>query len=163
MRRKILIVSDSHGKEENLRKAVANMAGTMDGMIHLGDSLCSPERMEEIAGCPVEMVRGNCDGSLYGLPGSKLIEIGPYKAFLTHGHQFGGAWGVESMKEAARENGAQIVMFGHTHEPMIEPYGDVAVINPGSISQPRQEGHRPTYVVMNIEEDGSADYVLAHL
>lgn len=163
MSTKILIVSDSHGKTEYLRKAIANMAGTMDRMIHLGDSLCSLEAMVDLAGCPVDMVRGNCDSMLHKLPGSKLVALGPHTALLTHGHQYGGKWGIESMKEAARENNAGIVMFGHTHEPVIEPYGDVVVINPGSISQPRQEGHRPTYVVMNIEEDGRTDYVLVHL
>lgn len=163
MSKKILIVSDSHGKAENLRKAVANMAGTMDRMIHLGDSLCSLETMENIAGCPVDMVRGNCDSMLHGLPIAKLVQIEQYTALITHGHQYGGKWGVESMKEAARENGAGIVMFGHTHEPMLETYSDVVVLNPGSISQPRQEGHRPTYIVMTVEEDGRAEYVLVHL
>lgn len=163
MSAKILIVSDSHGRMDNLRKAVANMAGTMDRMIHLGDSLCSLEAMEELAGCPVDMVRGNSDGAACRLPESKLVKIGNYTAFLTHGHRYGCKWSLEAMKEAARQNGAGIVMFGHTHIPLLEPYGDVAVLNPGSISQPRQEGHRPTYMVMTVEDDGRADYVLVHL
>ena len=163
MSKKILIVSDSHGRMENLKKAITNMAGTMDRMIHLGDSLCSLETMEELAGCPVDMVKGNCDSLMSDLPLSKLIQIGQHTAFLTHGHKFGGLWGIDAMKKTARENGAGIVMFGHTHEPMVEPYGDVVVLNPGSISQPRQEGHQPTYIVMNMEEDGRTDYVLVRL
>ena len=163
MRRKILIVSDSHGKMQNLRKAVDNMAGTMDRMIHLGDSLCSLETMEEIAGCPVDIVKGNSDSIMCAFPFSKVVQIEQYTAFLTHGHKYGGKWGIDAMKEDARANGAGILMFGHTHEPMIEPYGDVVVLNPGSISQPRQEGHQPTYIVMTVEEDGRAEYVLVHL
>lgn len=163
MSTKILIVSDSHGKMDNLRKAIGNMAGTMDRMIHLGDSLCSLETMEELAGCPVDMVRGNSDGFTCSLPLSKLVKIGDYTAFLTHGHRYDCKWSLGPMKEAARENGAGIVMFGHTHMPLLEPYGDVVVLNPGSISQPRQEGHRPTYMVMTVADDGRADYVLVHL
>lgn len=163
MAEKILIVSDSHGKMQNLRKAVSNMAGTMNRMIHLGDSLCSLEEMEEIAGCSVDMVKGNSDSIMSDLPTSKVVQIGQYTALLTHGHKYGGKWGIDSMKEAARENGAGILMFGHIHEPIIEPYGDVVVLNPGSISQPRQEGHRPTYIVMTIEDDGRAEYALVHL
>ena len=65
-----------------------------------------------------------------------------------------------TMKDIAKENGADIVMFGHSHKPVIEKSGDVTVINPGSISRPRQDGFRPTYMVMNIEDDGRTDFVL---
>jgi hypothetical protein len=158
---KILIVSDSHGINTNLKQAVKNMKGTHDRMIHLGDSLCSPETIEEIAGCPVDMVRGNCDSSIYGVPASKIIEIEGYRILLLHGHQYAGIYGTESLRELAKENNVQIVMCGHTHVPLIER-GDVTIINPGSISRPRQEGHIPTYMVMNIEK-GQADFVQVYL
>lgn len=156
---KVLIVSDSHGRNTNLIKAIKNMGNHLDLMIHLGDSQCSLDEMEALVNCPVEMVKGNCDSYLLGVPIEKVISIGPHKALLTHGHMYGGAWGIDNMKQTARDNGAGIVMFGHIHEPIIEPYSEVVVINPGSISQPRQEGHRPTYVVMTVEENGRTDYV----
>jgi putative phosphoesterase len=158
---KILIVSDSHGKNTNLKKAVANMQGTHDRLIHLGDSLCSPETIEEIAGCPVDMVRGNCDSSIYGVPLSKIIEIEGYRILLLHGHQYAGISGLDSLRATAKANDVQIVMCGHTHVPLIER-GEVTIVNPGSISQPRQEGHIPTYLVMNIE-NGQVDFVPVHL
>lgn len=163
MSQKILIVSDSHGQNDNLRRVVKNMAGTMDRMIFLGDAICSPEIIEEIAGCPVDQVRGNGDSSIYGIPNSKLIEIGEYKALITHGHQYGVYAGTDTLKQAARENGAQIAMFGHTHQPLIDTSSDVVVLNPGSVSLPRQMGREKTYLVMNIEEDGRTEYVLCHL
>lgn len=135
---------------------------SFDMMIHLGDFQTDPERITRLVDCPVEMVRGNSD--LYsGLPGAKLLEIGPHKAFLTHGHLYGGRYGIPQMKEIAKENGADIVMFGHIHEPLLEQEDGMTVLNPGSISQPRQEGHRPTYMVMTVEEDGSADYATIYL
>lgn len=134
------------------------MKGTHDRMIHLGDAQCDPKIIEELAGCPVDMVRGNCDSSCYGLPLSKMIELGDYRVLLTHGHQYGGMAGIASLRETARANGAGIVMCGHTHVPMVDASGDVTVVNPGSISQPRQEGHQPTYLVMNIEH-GRAEFV----
>lgn len=156
---KVLIVSDSHGRNANLVKAIDNMKGHLDLMIHLGDSQCSLEEIEALVDCPVEMVKGNSDSVLLNVPKEKVISIGPHRALLTHGHMYGGAWGIDAMKQTARDNGAGIVMFGHIHEPIVEPYSDVVVINPGSISQPRQEGHRPTYVVMTVEDDGRTDYV----
>ena len=94
------------------------------------------------------------------LQGAKLIQIGGHKVFITHGNHYGGEFGIPTMREIAKENGADIVMFGHSHKPVIEKSGDVTVINPGSISRPRQDGFRPTYMVMNIEDDGRTDFVL---
>lgn len=159
MSMKVLIVSDSHGDNTNLKKAIQNMGDYLDLMIHLGDMQCDVDVIKGLVKCPVEFVKGNCDGML-GVPAAKLIDIAHHKVFITHGHIYGGKWGIETMKDIARENGADVVMFGHIHEPLIEPYSDVAVINPGSISRPRQEGHRPTYAVMTIEDDGRTDYVL---
>ena len=62
------------------------------------------------------------------------------------------------MKDIALENGAEIIMFGHTHEPIIEKYPGITVINPGSLSRPRQDGHRPTYIVMTVEDNGNTDF-----
>lgn len=153
---KILIVSDSHGRNENLKKAVSNMKGMHDRMIHLGDFQCSPSVIEELAGCPVDMVRGNCDSFLSGIPQSKMIDIEGHKVLLTHGHQYGGMVG--ALREMAKENGVSIVMFGHTHVPLVDTEDGVTVVNPGSISQPRQDGHKPSYLVMNIE-NGIVDFV----
>lgn len=162
MRQKILIVSDSHGNHKYLKKAIQNMGSYLDLMIHLGDSQTDPEVITGLVDCPVEMVRGNSDG-LSDLPGTKLVDLGPHKALLTHGHRYGGRYGIPSMKELAKDNGADIVMFGHIHEPLLEHEDGMTVLNPGSISQPRQEGHRPTYMVMTIEEDGRTDYATIYM
>ncbi|WP_337460699.1 hypothetical protein [Jutongia sp.] len=51
---KVLIVSDSHGRNDNLRKAVANMRGTHCRMLHAGDFQCSPQEIYDLAGVPVD-------------------------------------------------------------------------------------------------------------
>lgn len=158
MSMKILVVSDTHGNNSNLKKAIANMGSSFDLMVHLGDIMCSPDIIANLTDCPVEMVRGNCD--MNNLQTARLIDIAGHRAFITHGHRYGGRWGIDTMKDIAKENGADIVMFGHTHEPLIEKYTNITVINPGSLSRPRQDGHRPTYIVMTVEEDGRVDYSL---
>ncbi len=57
---RILIVSDTHRKNENYMK-VLQMVGRMDLVIHLGDIEGSEYTIQEAAGCPVEMVAGNND------------------------------------------------------------------------------------------------------
>ncbi len=48
-----------------------------------------------------------------------------------------------------------IVMFGHTHRPLIEKDHGVVALNPGSTSYPRQDGHLPSYIVMEIDANGT--------
>ena len=50
------------------------------------------------------------------------------------------------------------VMYGHTHVPYIEIGDDVTILNPGSISYPRQPGRKPTFLIMEIDEEGQAHY-----
>ena len=123
-------------------------------LIHLGDIQGSLEGIERLVDCPVEAVSGNCD-MIPELPGAKIIPIGKEKALITHGHRYGCKQGTGMMRELAEANGASIVLFGHTHMPFMENFSEMKIMNPGSISQPRQEGHRPTYLVITIEEDES--------
>ena len=57
---KILIVSDTHGREENLKKALAK-TGTIDRLIHLGDVEGAEEYIVSLIDAPVSMVAGNND------------------------------------------------------------------------------------------------------
>ena len=54
-------------------------------------------------------------------------------------------------------------MFGHTHRPVVEIGKEVTLLNPGSLSFPRQEGHRPSYLIMTLDESGNAHYELRFL
>ena len=73
--------------------------------------------------------------------------------------------GTEAILEEAESRGVDIVMFGHTHRPLIftDPQTNVTAINPGSISYPRQEGRRPSYVLMELDREGNAHYHLGYL
>ena len=146
---RVLIVSDSHGINTYLDKALKD-AAPFDMLIHLGDLEGSQQYIEENVTCPIEMVSGNND-FFPDLKQDKCIMIDCYKVLLTHGHRHRVYHGTEAIKDWARLNEADIVMFGHTHRPLIE-MDDVIAINPGSISMPRQENRRPTYIVMEIDK-----------
>ena len=59
---------------------------------------------------------------------------------------------------AARQGsrGKDIVMFGHTHKPYLDTEDGITILNPGSLSYPRQEGRRSSYMIMTIDEAGEA-------
>ena len=123
---KILIVSDTHRRDGNLR-AIIEKQSPFDMLIHLGDT----------------------EGSEIYF--KKEISIGKYRAFLTHGHMYGVSFELETIKEEARARKVDIVMFGHTHKPHLEYCEDgLVVLNPGSLSYPRQDGRKPSYMLMEI-------------
>lgn len=158
---KILIVSDTHGKHEYL-EAVLEQEKPLDMLIHLGDAEGCEDYIEVIAECPVEVVAGNND-FFTELPGEREIRIGKYKVLLTHGHYYYVNAGTTRIKREAEDRGIDIAMFGHTHRPVIEQEGDVVVLNPGSISYPRQEGRMPSYIIMDLDDEGEAHFSIEYL
>ena len=67
-------------------------------------------------------VRGNCDfGSDLPLTGEFTAQ--GVKIFYTHGHYYGVKSGLYTLACAARERGAQVALYGHTHNAL-EDYDD---------------------------------------
>ena len=158
---RILIVSDTHRKNENYFKVVQKMK-KLDLVIHCGDVEGSEYALSEAADCPVLMVSGNND-FFTQLPREQELNIGDYKVWVTHGHNYLVSLGTERIKQEAKARGVQIVMFGHTHRPCLEQEEDIIALNPGSLSYPRQDGHKPTYALMEIDKKGEVHFTLAHL
>ena len=157
---KILIVSDTHRRDGNLT-GVLDMVGTPDMLIHCGDVEGSEDFIRSIAGSPVHMVAGNND-FFSDLKKEEEFYIGDYKVWLTHGHNYYVSMGTEFIREEAKSRGVDIVMFGHTHRPYLEQ-GKVTVLNPGSLSYPRQEGRRPSYILMELDAKGKTHYRINYI
>lgn len=158
---KILIVSDTHRKHENLIEVLERVR-PLDLLIHLGDAEGEEDIIEEMAGCPVEVVSGNND-FFSMLPREKDIFLGKYRVWLTHGHYYCVNAGIAEIEKEASARNCDIVMFGHTHRPVIDYSKDVIALNPGSISYPRQDGKRPSYIMMNIDKKGDAHFEINYL
>lgn len=158
---KILIVSDSHGRTKYL-ETVIDKVSPIDLFIHLGDIEGDEDYIRSLVKCETAMVSGNND-YFTSLDREMEITIGRYTVFLCHGHRYRVNWGTDTIKEAGRQLGADIVMFGHTHIPLVDLSEDIIAINPGSISQPRQDGHIPTYIIMDIDRFGEAHFTLKHV
>lgn len=158
---KILIVSDSHGRVTYLERVLEKI-GSIDLFIHLGDIEDREDYIKQIAGCETAMVSGNND-YFTSLDRERIIQIGRYSALLTHGHRYQVNYGTEGIRNIGIQRGVDIVMYGHTHKPYIDTTGPITLINPGSISQPRQEGHIPTYILMEIDSRGQSHYTLNYV
>ncbi len=158
---RILIVSDTHRKNENYFKVLQKIKKP-DMVIHCGDVEGSEYALSEAAECPVLMVSGNND-FFSELPREQELNIGNYKVWITHGHNYLVSMGTERIKQEARARGVQIVMFGHTHRPCLEQEEELIAVNPGSLSYPRQDGHKPTYALMEIDKHGEVHFTIAYL
>lgn len=158
---KILIVSDTHGHEKNL-ETVIKKTGPVDLFIHLGDIEGHEDYIEAIVGCPVHMVSGNND-FFSELPREEELQIGRYRVLITHGHYYGVSVGTSRLKEEAASRNLDIVMYGHTHRPEIDREEQVTVLNPGSLSYPRQWGRKPSYLIMELDNEGEAHYTIDYL
>ncbi len=160
---RILIVSDTHGRETNFKKALKE-AGKIDGLIHLGDSESTRENLQRLANCPVYMVAGNCD-CLRGVPLTRIEEIDGCRILMTHGHAYQvSAVGAGELREDALQNNCDVVMFGHTHRPFIdESNAGITILNPGSLTFPRQEGRAPSYILMETKHGEKPLFTLRYL
>lgn len=158
---KILIVSDTHRQNGNLCQALLD-EGPVDMLLHLGDVEGSEDYIHHIAGCPVEIVSGNND-FFSRLPREREIMLGGYRVLMTHGHYYQVSLSLNYLREEARQRGVDIAMFGHTHRPVLEQEEGLTILNPGSISYPRQEGRQPSYMVMELEDDGEVRYQVKYL
>lgn len=158
---KVLIVSDTHKHHENLIR-VLEREGKIDLMIHLGDAEGYEDDIADMAGCPLEIVAGNND-FFSTLPKEKELQIGKYNILITHGHYYYVSTGVEDIKKEAAGRGMDIVMFGHTHRPLLERGKGIIAVNPGSLSYPRQEGRKPSYAIMEFDKKGEAHFSIEYL
>lgn len=147
---KVLVVSDTHGYNEKLWDVIEKES-PFDMMIHCGDLQCDPHLIRDKVDCTLHMVAGNNDYDPE-LDRQRVFNIGKYKALLTHGHRYHVYGGYDSLYYLGVENQVDFVFFGHTHIPVIMQEGPVTLVNPGSLTYPRQSSRKYTYVTIKIED-----------
>lgn len=158
---RVMIISDTHGRHEAFDKAL-EQAGDIDMLLHLGDVEGGEEYIEAVAGCPVCMVAGNNDFFSF-LKKEREFTLAGKKIFMTHGHNYYVSVGTEEIRRVGLARGADIVMFGHTHRPYFEQDDKITILNPGSLSYPRQPGRQGSYMIMEIKSDGQVDFETYYL
>ena len=158
---RVLIVSDTHGRHYNFDDALEQV-GKIDYLVHLGDVEGEEWYYETLTGCPVYMLAGNND--LFSRSMQQMeIKFGKKVAFMAHGHQYFVSRGTEDILREGKRRGVDIIMHGHTHKPYIKEVDGITILNPGSLTLPRQEGRRPSYIVMEIDRMGEAKFEIRYL
>ncbi|MGG7178800.1 metallophosphoesterase [Clostridium paraputrificum] len=152
----VAVISDTHRMPKYIDIAKEYIKEA-DVLIHLGDNSEDIEELTREFNGQVYGVRGNCDFS-NKYPKEQLINISGKRIFITHGDLYGVKYGMTNIYYKAKEVEADIVLFGHTHEQMIEEEGNIIFMNPGSISLPRLKGRYIGYI--KLEENKKPDIYL---
>ncbi len=129
----IAVVSDSHNNSraiEDLREYITKA----DVLLFLGDGESDLIKIKETFKKDIYAVSGNCD--MYSKnPEELVIDIGGKRIFMSHGHKYNVKYNYNNIYYKGKEVGADIILFGHTHLPMIEEHDEVIMMNPGSLSR----------------------------
>ena len=158
---KALIVSDTHGNDGNFFE-VTEKEKDVVLIIHAGDACGLEDYIEETTGIPCYIVAGNND-YYSNLPHESIIMLGKHRVLLTHGHTHGISYGNMDICRYAEGLGCDTVICGHTHRPDIDDLRDVLVVNPGSLTYPRQPGRAPSYIIAEVSETGDVEYEIKYL
>lgn len=148
---KILVVSDTHDHIDRLIQNLKNME-KMDMLFHLGDYVEDGIKIGEELNIPTIIVRGNGDYNRLDFNEDELVEIKGKKIFLTHGHKYNVRRGITNLYYKALEEEADIVLFGHTHVPIVEHIDGITIMNPGSPSFPRGYDRKDTFGILILND-----------
>ncbi len=140
---KILLFSDSHGAVGNMIEAIEKEKDFYM-VVFAGDvakdaeelRLCYPRL------CIAEVV-GNNDFFVKSIPEDRLFELEGKRIFLTHGHKYNVKYSTAQLAAAAKRQGADIAIYGHTHFRDFDVVNGVTLINSGTA--------RKSYGVLTIE------------
>ena len=149
---KIGVISDTHlpwGKRR-IPEEVFRLFEGSDLILHAGDFVEAEViyELEEVA--PVRGVLGNCDSSELAtrLPLTESIAVQGVLMGMIHDS---GDRQRRRMRMSRAFPGHRVVVFGHSHMPVIEDDGDLLLLNPGSACDPRR-ARIPTVAVLEIED-----------
>lgn len=122
----ILIISDYHKREDKVLELIRKYNPTHT--ICCGDGESDEEFYTKNN---IISVRGNCD--YVNLPSLSVIEIEGKRILVTHGHLYNVHFDIFKLYMLAIENKADYVLYGHTHNQMVEEYEGITFINPGAL------------------------------
>ena len=131
---KVLIFSDSHAGLHFMRHCVKTLRP--DAIVHLGDFYEDGQVVQqENFHLPFQQVPGNCDRYRcpFGAPEVVCCSFGGVRCFMTHGHNHRVKAGTGALIADARRAGAQLVLYGHTHQGDCRQLEDgMWILNPGA-------------------------------
>lgn len=160
---KILLISDTHGAVQTTQDVIYEEKA--DVVLHMGDVGFDSHYLGQIY-----YVKGNHD-LLLKEPWERLLTFANKTIFMVHGNRyekeiverlkgkykerwFDMGFCIEEYTELLRDIGrkkkADVVCFGHLHQPFIRSFSDLMIINPGSLAL-SYDGKNVSYAILNVD------------
>jgi putative phosphoesterase len=149
---RIAVLSDSHGRNETVRRALAEIAKRgISTVLHCGD-IEDPATIALFAGLDAHFVLGNCDWdadaigrAIQGIgatlhDGFGNLKLADRKIAFLHGHE------KERMHEMEYSGYFDYLFYGHTHIAKEHVTGSTRVINPGALHRANPK----TFIVVDL-------------
>lgn len=137
------LISDTHSQMRV--EALVALEG-VELILHAGD-VGGLSVLRELRGiAPVHAVLGNTDDPAMGLPERVDLSLGGLEVHVSHGHELGSP----TPDTLASRYDADVIVYGHTHKPLIEARGKTLIVNPGAAG-PRRFNLQPSIAMLRIE------------
>ena len=142
------LISDTHGL---LRPSVHQALAGVELILHAGD-VGGDDILDELSIiAPVHAVAGNTDApGDPRLPAAVDLVVGGLRIHASHGHELG----VPKPEKLLARYAADIIVYGHTHRPVIVKADGRLVVNPGAAG-PARFDIKPSVAILEIN-DGAA-------
>lgn len=149
---KILLVSDSHSDLLTLQQVIDENKDA-DLILHAGDYITDIRKVDTHK-IPFYAVMGNCDAysSSWGNE-EEYLRVGNLNTILLHGHKHLVKTSYEFIKSTFYNMNVELVVFGHTHIPVIFSEGKTLFVNPGSCSKTKARSY-PSYAIVTTDDKG---------
>ncbi|HWR42770.1 metallophosphoesterase [Sporomusa sp.] len=138
---RIAIISDTHLNHDTTKlEVLLDRLGPVDFILHAGDY--TGEGVVKILQATAMFygVWGNADSSIIqdSLKEKEIITFGSYRLGIFHGHGTGKCT-VDRAYAAFENENLDIIVFGHSHQPLICTKNKVLMLNPGSPTNKRTQ------------------------
>lgn len=150
---KILVVSDTHGECSRVIDIYQKLSkeSPVDVIVHCGDYAADARELQARLGVHVAWVNGNCDGGFSDTDWS-ILETEAGNFLITHGHMEQVYFSKQNIYYKALENDCVGAIFGHTHRASYTEMDDIVLMNPGSLTRPR-DGSGGTFGLLVTGDD----------
>jgi putative phosphoesterase len=150
------LIADTHvpARAKCIPKMVFKIFENVDFIVHAGDlvQLDVIDELEQLA--PVLAVHGNMDGPEVrgALPKLNSLKIYGWKIGVMHDPNT--LFGRGKMREIAKQNGFNVLVYGHTHNANIKWEGTTLYINPGSPTNPMSSFiNKPSVALLKVTKE----------
>ena len=147
----LTVISDTHGTDSHrLTGHTLDAVRDADHVVHAGDFVTETvhDAIESEAGALTAVAGNNERPPLRErLPEAATLEWAGYRLLVVHGHRHSDT----ALGMLARQEGADVVVVGHSHRPELGDLDGRLLVNPGSYADPRR--YRPAHAELAVETD----------